>query len=154
MGQCPRRFGFVERLDLWDLSEPVYKRMIALDRAVELDAALHHLVKLRASQINGCAFCIELHSREAAEGGEPAHRLHGLAAWEEVDWYTDRERAALALTEAMTRLPERGCTDAVVDEARRHFADEELAQLIWAITVINAWNRVGVSCRMTPGVPA
>jgi AhpD family alkylhydroperoxidase len=143
-----------ERLDLWALSEPVYKRMIALDGAVQLEDGLRHLVKLRASQINGCAFCIEMHGREAAEGGAPPHRLHGLAAWEEVDWYTDRERAALALTEAMTRLPDRTVTDDVVEDARRAFGDEELAQLIWAITVINAWNRIGVSCRMTPGVPA
>ena len=144
----------MERLDLWELSQPVYKRMIALDQAVELDPGLRHLVKLRASQLNGCAFCIELHSRDAAAEGEPPHRLHGLDAWEEVDWYTDRERAALALTEAMTRLPDRLVTDEVVDEAGRHFDDEELAQLIWAVTVINAWNRVGVTCRMTPGVPA
>jgi AhpD family alkylhydroperoxidase len=144
----------VERLDLWDLSESVYKRMAALDHAVDLDPALRHLVKLRASQLNGCAYCIELHSREAAADGEPPHRLFGLDAWEEVDWYTDRERSALALTEAMTRLPDRLVTDEVVDEARRHFDDGELAQLIWAITVINAWNRIGVTCRLTPEVPA
>jgi AhpD family alkylhydroperoxidase len=144
----------VERIDLWAASESVYKRMIALDGSVELDPGLRHLVKLRASQLNGCAFCIELHSREAAEEGEPPHRLHGLAAWEEVDWYTERERAALALTDAMTLLPDRLVTDDVVDEARRQFGEEGLAQLIWAITVINAWNRIGVTCRLTPGVPA
>jgi AhpD family alkylhydroperoxidase len=144
----------VERIDLWTTSERVYKRMIALDQEVDLDPGLRHLVKLRASQINGCAFCIELHSREAMAEGEPAHRLVGLDAWEEVDWYSPQERAALALTEALTRLPDHLVTDEVVDEARRQFGEEGLAQLIWAITVINAWNRLGVACRLTPAVPA
>jgi AhpD family alkylhydroperoxidase len=144
----------VERIDLWKTSESVYKRMIALDGAVTLESGLRHLVKLRASQLNGCAFCIEMHSREGAADGEPQHRLHGLAAWREVDWYTEREQAALALTEAMTCLTDGPVTDAVFDRAAAHFDAEELAQLIWAITAINAWNRVGVTARMTPGNPA
>ncbi len=143
----------MERIDLWKASESTYKRMIALDESVTLEPPLRHLVKLRASQINGCAYCIEMHSREAAEEGEAQHRLHGLGAWREVDWYSERERAALALTEAMTRLAEGPVSDEVFDAAAAQFDQKELAQLMWAVTTINAWNRIAVTSQTPPDGP-
>jgi AhpD family alkylhydroperoxidase len=128
-----------------------YRAMVALDRAVGLDEQLHLLVKLRASLVNGCAYCIDLHSKEGLEAGESQERLFGLAAWAEAPYYSARERAALALTDAITLIAEGRVPDDVWEEAERRFEPAELAQLVWAITAINAWNRIGISTRMVPG---
>ena len=137
------------RISLPKAARDVYRAVAALDRSVDLDPTVRELVKIRASQINGCAFCIDLHVREALRLGEDARRLWVLSAWRETSYFDDRARAALALTEAMTRLPD-GVPDDVYEEAARHFPDEELGQLIGAIIAINAWNRVGVGTAMEP----
>lgn len=128
--------------------------MISLDRAARqgVDPVLLELVKIRASQINHCAFCVDMHSKDALAAGESVERIIQLSAWEESQhFYTAKEVAALALTEAVTVLTEGFVPDDVYDAAAKHFDEAELAQLIAAITVINAWNRFGVTCRMVAG---
>jgi AhpD family alkylhydroperoxidase len=132
----------------------VYKAMVRLDAAARrgLDPRLLELVKIRASQINGCAFCLDMHSKDALAAGESVERIIQLGAWEESrHFYTAKELAALELTEAVTVLTDGFVPDEVWDSAAKHFEEAELAQLIAAITVINAWNRFGVTCRMAPG---
>jgi len=115
-----------------------------------LDPRLLDLVKLRVSQINRCAFCIDLHVRDALQRGEKAERLHLLPAWEEVALYSDRERAALRWAEALTRLAEATVSDAVYAEARTQFTEAELLDLTLAIVAINGWNRFNVGFRVPP----
>ncbi|MET7935111.1 carboxymuconolactone decarboxylase family protein [Streptomyces sp. NPDC005322] len=132
----------------------VYKALVALDAAARkgLDPALTELVKTRASQINHCAFCIDMHTKDARAAGESEERLYLLNAWEEAgDLYTEKERAALALTEAVTVLTDGFVPDEVYERAAEHFEEKELAQLISMILTINAWNRVAVTTRMAPG---
>jgi AhpD family alkylhydroperoxidase len=132
----------------------VYKAMIRLDAAARrgLDHKLCELVKIRASQLNHCAFCIDMHTKDALAAGETVERIVQLSAWEESrHFYTEKELAALELTEAVTVLTDGFVPDAVYDKAAKLFDEAELAQLISAITVINAWNRFGVTCRMVPG---
>ncbi|WP_443042294.1 carboxymuconolactone decarboxylase family protein [Streptomyces sp. B21-105] len=142
------------RLD-WSAHAPeVYKAMIRLDAAARkgLDPTLLELVKIRASQLNRCALCVDMHSKDALAAGESVERIVQLSAWEEsAHFYTEQELAALALTEAVTVLTEGFVPDAVYARAAEHFDEPALAQLIASITVINAWNRFGVTCRMTPG---
>ncbi|WP_283136891.1 carboxymuconolactone decarboxylase family protein [Rhizohabitans arisaemae] len=115
--------------------------------------ALLELIKLRASQINGCGLCVDMHSHQAHEAGESNERLWAVAAWREAPYFSDRERAALALTEAATRLADNpeGVPDGVWDEAARQFSEEELAVLVMAIAAINAWNRISVTTRQIAG---
>ncbi|MFJ9868454.1 carboxymuconolactone decarboxylase family protein [Streptomyces sp. NPDC101165] len=132
----------------------VYKAMIRLDAAAKqgLDPALYELVKIRASQLNHCAFCLDMHTKDALAAGESVERIVQLSAWEESrHFYTGKELAALELTEAVTVLTDGFVPDEVYDRAAAHFEEAELAGLIAAITVINAWNRFGVTTRMTPG---
>ncbi|MEU7467314.1 carboxymuconolactone decarboxylase family protein [Streptomyces sp. NPDC044984] len=132
----------------------VYKAMIRLDTAAKkgLDAKLYELVKIRASQLNHCAFCLDMHTKDALAAGESVERIIQLGAWEESrHFYTEKELAALELTEAVTVLTDGFVPDEVYERAAKRFEEPELAQLIAAITVINAWNRFGVTCRMTPG---
>jgi AhpD family alkylhydroperoxidase len=141
------------RLAVDTLAPHINKAMNALDsaaRETRLEAPLLELVRLRASQLNGCAYCVDMHSRDAREGGETERRLYALPAWRETPFFTDRERAALELTEAMTRLAERPVGDDVYGRAVTQFSDVELAELIWAIAVINAWNRLGATARPWP----
>ena len=127
-----------------------YKAMIRLDNSVKLDPKLRDLVYLRASQINGCAYCVDSHSRDARKGGETERRVYAVAAWRESPFFSDRERAAFAVCDAITLLPEAGLPDDVYEAAREHFDEEELAQLIFACVVINAWNRIAVPTHMVP----
>ena len=115
-----------------------------------LEPALRHLVKLRASQINGCAFCIALHVIEAEHDGEESKRLHGLVAWREAPWYSARERAALAWTEALTLVADGHVPDDVYAAASGVFSEHELVDLTLAITTINAWNRFAIAFRTPP----
>ncbi|CAM5544677.1 Carboxymuconolactone decarboxylase family protein OS=Streptomyces tendae OX=1932 GN=F3L20_03980 PE=4 SV=1 [Streptomyces tendae] len=109
-------------------------------------------MKIRASQLNHCAFCLDMHTKDALAAGESVERIVQLAAWEESrHFYTEKELAAIELTEAVTVLTDGFVPDAVYERAAAHFDEAELAQLIAAITVINAWNRFGVACRLTPG---
>ncbi|WP_033219276.1 carboxymuconolactone decarboxylase family protein [Kitasatospora phosalacinea] len=114
------------------------------------DPVLAELVNLRASQINGCAFCLDKHASDARANGEREHRLDTLAAWRETPYFTARERAALALTESVTLVAGTRVPDAVFDEAAKHFSESELAHLIGLICAINALNRVAVTSRLTP----
>src|SRR5262249_49746232 len=116
-----------------------------------LERALIELVKIRASQINGCAYCIDMHTQDARAGGETERRIYALNAWRETPFYTDRERAALAWAEAVTRIADGGVPDALYEEVRKHFGEKELADLTWAVAAINAWNRVAISFRSVPG---
>ncbi|WP_409239222.1 carboxymuconolactone decarboxylase family protein [Streptomyces sp. PA5.6] len=139
----------------WSQHAPeVYKAMIRLDAAARkgLDPVIFELVKIRASQINHCAFCLDMHSKDALAAGESVERIIQLSAWEESQhFYTAKEIAAIELTEAITVLTDGFVPDEVYAKAAAHFDEAELTQLIAAITVINAWNRFGVSTRMVPG---
>jgi AhpD family alkylhydroperoxidase len=128
-----------------------YRALIALGRTVELDPALRELVNLRASILNGCAYCIDMHTKAARKGGESEQRLYAVAAWRDAPFFNDRERAALALTDAVTLISDEQVPLAIWNEAAEHFADEELGQLLWAITAINAWNRISIATRVEPG---
>ena len=116
-----------------------------------LETALLHLMKLRASQLNGCAYCLDMHWKDLREIGETEQRMYSLDAWRECPYYTDRERAALAWTEAVTLIADDHVPDSVHDEVRRHFTDKEIADLTVAVTVINGWNRLAIASRTVPG---
>ncbi|WP_369391441.1 carboxymuconolactone decarboxylase family protein [Streptomyces sp. CG1] len=142
------------RLQFAQYAPEVYKALIRLDAAAKqgLDPTLYELVKIRASQLNHCAFCLDMHTKDALAAGESVERIVQLSAWEESKhFYTGKELAAIELTEAITVLTDGFVPDEVYDRAAKHFEEAELAQLIAAITVINAWNRIGVTTRMVPG---
>jgi AhpD family alkylhydroperoxidase len=129
------------------------RAMSALDKATadsSLEAGLKELVRARASQINGCAYCVETHTNDALAAGETQRRLTLLAVWRETGLFTARERAALDLTEAVTRLSDGPVTDDVWAAAATEFDDTELAELVWLITTINSWNRVNVAAHVWP----
>jgi AhpD family alkylhydroperoxidase len=141
------------RLAVDKLAPHINRALNSLDaasRKVSLEPALLELVRARASQLNGCAYCVDLHTRDARTSGETEQRLYALPVWRETPFFTDRERAALELTEAATRLTEGPVTDEVFGQAAAEFTEAELAELIWTITVINAWNRLGATARPWP----
>jgi AhpD family alkylhydroperoxidase len=119
-------------------------------RSCGLEHSLLELVKTRASQINGCAFCIDMHTRDARAQGETEQRLYLLSAWQEAPVYSDRERAALAWTEALTRIADTHAPDDVYEHVRQHFTEEELVKLTLAIGTINVWNRLAIGFRALP----
>jgi AhpD family alkylhydroperoxidase len=131
----------------------VPRQFAALQRfgATDLDPTIAHLVEMRASQINGCAFCLDMHWKDARAAGEEEARLYLLDAWRESPGYSERERAALALTEAMTRLEPGGVPDQAWDAAAAAFDEAELAALLCKITAINAWNRLQIATEAEPG---
>jgi AhpD family alkylhydroperoxidase len=142
------------RLHSWKTAPEVYRAMASLEAAVKasgLDASLVNLIKLRASQINGCAFCIDMHAKDLRAGGESEQRIYMLDAWRESPFYSDRERAALAWTEAVTKVTEGHVPDDVYQEAHQQFSDDELAKLTLAVVAINGWNRFGIAFRLIPG---
>src|SRR5437879_908923 len=116
-----------------------------------LEESLVHLVKMRASQINGCAYCLDLHSKDARALGETEQRLYVLEAWEESPFYSERERAALALTDAVTRITEGHVPDEVFERARAQFNEQEMIALVFTLTTINAWNRLAITMRTEVG---
>lgn len=131
-----------------------YKALLAAElyaRRSGLERSLLELVKLRASYMNGCAFCVDMHSKDALQRGETTQRLLAVPLWHETPFFTPRERAALAWTEAVTDVGRTHVPDAVYEEAREQFTEVELVNLTIAITAINAWNRVSVSFRTVPG---
>jgi AhpD family alkylhydroperoxidase len=115
-----------------------------------LEHSLQHLVKIRASQINGCAYCIDMHTIDARADGETEQRIYALSAWRETPFFTDRERAALAWAEAVTLIPA-GISDELYEQTREQFSEKELVDLTWAVATINAWNRIAISFRAVPG---
>jgi AhpD family alkylhydroperoxidase len=119
--------------------------------ACGLEPPLLDLVRTRASQINGCAYCIDMHTKDARERGESEQRLYALGVWRETSFYTERERAALAWTEAVTLITNGHVPDAVYEEVRQHFTEEELVNLTLAVVAINGWNRFAISFRTVPG---
>lgn len=150
---APGTSAWTIRLAVDKLAPHMNAAMDALDEAsrrTSLEAPMLELVRLRASQLNGCAFCVDMHSRDARRGGEAERRLYALPVWRETPVFTARERAALELTEAMTRLTDGPVPDELYDRIATHFTDVELAELIWTITVINAWNRLSATARTWP----
>ena len=139
------------RLGLARHARAVYRAMVAFDGAIELDSSLRDLVSLRASILNGCAYCVDMHTLDARNRGEREQRLFAVAAWHEAPFFSERERAALQLTDGITLIADSHVPRESFETAREHFDDEELVQLIWAITAINAWNRVAITTRMLPG---
>ncbi|HEY8932526.1 MAG TPA: carboxymuconolactone decarboxylase family protein [Rariglobus sp.] len=140
-----------QRIDYYAASPETLQAMLALEEQVKahcFDPALYELVKIRVSQLNGCAYCLDMHTHEARAAGETEARLHLLAAWRESPLYTRRERAALAWAEAVTLVATRGVPDDVFTEAAGEFNESELARLTLAINTINSWNRLAVSSRM------
>jgi AhpD family alkylhydroperoxidase len=153
-GPIPGEPTVEERLKYPRLAPEAFRSMTSLGVYLAgsgLEAGLLELVKIRASQINGCAFCIDMHTKDARAGGETEQRIYALNAWRETPFFSERERAALAWTETVTRIGE-GVTDAGYDAARGQFAEKQLVDLTWAIAAINAWNRIAISFRSVPGV--
>ena len=142
------------RINYLKAGRGVYEAMLGLEKYLHqcgLEESLIDLIKLRASQINGCAYCIDMHWKDLRSLGESEQRLYGLDAWEESPYYTDRERAALAWTEAVTKIREGHAPDEVYENAAKQFTEKELADLTLAITTINAWNRLAIAARSVPG---
>ena len=130
------------------------KAVLGLERYLHecgLEESLLHLIKLRASQINGCAYCLDMHWKDLKSIGEADHRLYELDAWEETTFYTDRERAALAWTDAVTKVAETHVPDDLYNAVRKHFNEKELADLTLAIATINLWNRLNIAARTDAG---
>jgi AhpD family alkylhydroperoxidase len=117
----------------------------------QLDRRLFELVKIRASQINGCAYCIDMHTKDARLAGESEQRIYALSAWHETPFFTDRERAALEWTEALTRIAETHASDEIFARVSAHFSEAELVALTFGVVVINCWNRLAISLRAVPG---
>ena len=142
------------RLNYGKAAPGTYEAMDALDRYLQgcgLEKALTMLVQLRTSQINGCAYCLDMHWKDLRAIGETEQRLYSLDAWRECPYYTDRERAALEWTESVTRITDGHVSDDVYEVARKQFSERELADLTLAIAAINAWNRLSIAARLTPG---
>ena len=142
------------RFDYRTFSPEPLQAMLALEQYVAtcgLDHKLVHLLKLRASQINGCAFCIDMHSIDARAEGETEQRLYALDAWRETPFFTDRERAGLAWIEAITLVSQTHVPDAVYEAVKKHFSEKEIFDLTFVATTINAWNRIAISARTPPG---
>lgn len=143
------------RVEYGKVSEGVRKALLQMEAYVHnhsgLDERLLELVRLRSSQINGCAYCVDMHSKNLRADGEKNERIDGVAVWRETPFYSERERAALEWAEAVTLVAVDHVPDAVFDRVRKHFPDEELVNLTLAVAMINTWNRFGVAFRAVPG---
>ena len=142
------------RIDFRQTAPGAMQAMLALQSYVNnsgLPESLLELVKIRASQINACAYCLDMHTKDARANGESEQRIYALNAWRETPFFNDRERAALAWTESLTLLTEGYVPDAVFEEVRRHFSDEEIVNLSMAAVAINSWNRLLTAFRAVPG---
>jgi AhpD family alkylhydroperoxidase len=141
------------RIDYYSASKEAVAAMMALEKAVStlgLEPSLLDLVKLRASQINGCAFCVDMHTADARKGGESERRLYAVTVWRETPFFTERERAALAWTEALTRIADTHAPDADYQQLAAQFSPKEMADLTLAIATINSWNRFAIGFRKMP----
>ncbi|PYU67222.1 MAG: carboxymuconolactone decarboxylase [Acidobacteria bacterium] len=142
------------RINYMQVAPGAFEAMFGFSKYLQkcgLEESLLNLVYLRASQINGCAYCLDMHWKDLRAAGEGEQRLYGLDAWEESPYYSDRERAALAWTEAVTNVREGHVPDEVYERARMSFSEKELADLTLAVTVINSWNRLNIAARTVPG---
>jgi len=136
-----------------DVPEAI-KGMLELEKYVHdsgLERTLYELVKTRASQINGCAYCLDMHTKDARKAGETEQRLYALSAWRETPFYTERERTALEWTDALTRISENDVPDDLYEATRKYFNEKEIVALTMAIVAINGWNRLAISFRTVPG---
>ncbi|HEX6982624.1 MAG TPA: carboxymuconolactone decarboxylase family protein [Balneolaceae bacterium] len=143
-----------QRINYQKAAPKALKGMFELEKYIansDLEHSLYELVKLRASQINGCAYCIDMHTKDAREAGETEQRLYALTAWRETPFYSDRERAALEWTEALTLISENDVPDSLYESACEYFDEQELITLTMAIVAINGWNRIAISFRTIPG---
>jgi AhpD family alkylhydroperoxidase len=143
-----------ERLHYAQVAPDGYKSLLGLEqylRQCGLEEVLLHLVKLRASQVNGCAYCLDMHGKDLRAIGENEQRLYSLDAWRECPYYTDRERAALSWTEAVTLITNGHVPESVYEQVRPHFTEKELSDLTLAVATINAWNRLAIAGRTVPG---
>jgi AhpD family alkylhydroperoxidase len=142
------------RLNYAKATPGLYDAMDSLDQYIQksgLETSLVLLVQLRASQLNGCAYCLDMHWKDLRAINEREQRLYSLDAWRECPYYTDRERAALAWTEAVTRVADGHVPDSVYEEVRPHFSEKELSSLTLVVAAINAWNRLSIAARLVPG---
>jgi AhpD family alkylhydroperoxidase len=142
------------RIDITHIAPAAYKAVLGLEHYVRssgIEPKTLELIKIRASQVNGCAYCIDMHTKDARAGGETEQRIYSLDAWRETPFYSDKERAALALTEAVTLIREGHVPDAVFEEARGQFSEAEILNLTLAIATINLWNRLAITLRSVPG---
>ena len=142
------------RLEWFQASPAAMHALLGVQNVINesgLENPLLELVKMRASQINGCAYCIDMHWKDARAAGESEQRLYGLDAWREAPYYTDRERAALEWTEALTNITDGHVPDGLYDAVRGHFSEKELVDLTWAVAAINAWNRVAIASHSQAG---
>ncbi|MGV3559903.1 carboxymuconolactone decarboxylase family protein [Larkinella arboricola] len=142
------------RINVQVVEPQAYKAMLGLEgylQTAQLTKMHKHLIKIRASQINGCAFCIDMHTKEALKDGETTQRIFLLNAWRETDLFTEEEKAILALTEEITLIHQAGVPDSVYQQAEKLFDSHYLAQIIMAIVTINAWNRIAISTRLEVG---
>jgi AhpD family alkylhydroperoxidase len=146
-----------QRIDVTKVSPAAFKAVNALQAYVDqsgLDAKLRELIKIRASQINGCAYCLIMHTREARKIGETDDRMYLLDAWREAPVFNERERAALAWTEALTLVSETHVPDEVYEQVRKQFSEKEIIDLTAAVAAINTWNRIAIALRAPPQVEA
>jgi AhpD family alkylhydroperoxidase len=142
------------RIDVTKVDAKAYQAMFGLETYVHnstLEKPLLELIRMRASQINGCAYCLDMHSKDARAAGETEQRLYELNAWRETPFYSERERAALAWTESLTLVSETHVPDEVFEEVKKHFSEAEIVALTLAVVAINGWNRIAVSLRAVPG---
>lgn len=142
------------RMEYYKVAPAAMRGMVALQKVVNetgLDPILQELIKIRVSQINGCAYCIDMHTKDARALGETEQRIYALNAWRETPFFTDRERAALLWTESVTRISEGHVPDAVYQQALTQFNEAELVHLTLAVVTINSWNRIAIAFRSVPG---
>lgn len=143
-----------ERLIYSDVAPEAIKGLMEMERYLhrsELEKSLYELVKIRASQINGCAFCLDMHTKDARKMGETEQRIYTLSTWRETSFFSERERAALAWTESLTVISKNDVPDSLYEATLKHFSEKELVDLTMAIIAINGWNRLAISFRKTPG---
>jgi AhpD family alkylhydroperoxidase len=149
-----RASSMEQRIDYSKLAPEGIRALGGLEtylRSSGLDPGLLNLIKTRASQLNGCAYCLDMHTKDARAGGETEQRLYALSAWRATPFYTNRERAALAWAEALTLISHAPVSDALYEEARRHFSEKELVDLALALVAINGWNLLSIAFRTVPG---
>ena len=148
---CTKLYRMHERMNI-DKAEPaIYKAMAVAEKhlaSFNIDKKLTELIKLRASQLNGCGYCVNLHSLDARKAGESEQRVFAISAWKETPFFSDSERAALQLTEEITHISVAGLTEATFLELKKHFSETQIAQLLFIVTVTNSWNRLAISMHM------
>lgn len=140
-----------QRINIKQLEPKAYEVLYAMEKylaATDLSLQLRELIKIRVSQINKCAYCIEMHTKEARKAGETEQRIYALSAWEESPLFTDEERAVFALTDEITKIAEHGIKDTTFQNVQNYFTDKQIAQLIIAINQMNFWNRIAISTKM------